>query len=84
MQAAAQQIMADFGGQFPNTYEGIFSLKGIGPYTAGAISSIAFNLLEPAVDGNVMRVLARLFEVDHDIGIPSNRKIFQAMMEILI
>ena len=84
MQAAAQQIMTDFGGQFPNTYEVISSLKGIGPYTAGAISSIAFNLPEPAVDGNVMRVLARLFEVNHDIGIPSNRKIFQAMMEILI
>lgn len=84
MQAAAQQIMTDFGDQFPNTYEGISSLKGIGPYTAGAISSIAFNLPEPAVDGNVMRVLARLFEVNHDIGIPSNRKIFQAMMEILI
>ena len=84
MQAAAQQIMTDFGGQFPNTYEGISSLKGIGPYTAGAISSIAFNLPEPAVDGNVMRVLARLFEVNHDIGIPSNRKIFQEMMEILI
>ena len=59
-------------------------MKGIGPYTAGAISSIAFNLPEPAVDGNVMRVLARLFEVNHDIGIPSNRKIFQTMMEILI
>lgn len=84
MQAAAQQIMTDFGGQFPNTYEGISILKGIGPYTAGAISSIAFNLPEPAVDGNVMRVLARLFEVNHDIGVPSNRKIFQAMMEILI
>jgi len=84
MQAAAQQIMTDFGGQFPNTYEGISSLKGIGPYTAGAISSIAFNLPEPAVDGNVMRVLARLFEVDYDIGVPTNRKIFQAMMEILI
>ena len=84
MQVAAQQIMADFGGQFPNTYEGISSLKGIGPYTAGAISSIAFNLPEPAVDGNVMRVLSRLFEVNHDIGVPSNRKIFQAMMEILI
>ncbi len=84
MQVAAQQIMTKFGGQFPTTYEGIASLKGIGPYTAGAIASIAFGLPEPAVDGNVMRVLARLFEVDHDIGIPSNRKIFQAMMEILI
>ena len=84
MQTAARQIMSDFQGEFPSTYEGISSLKGIGPYTAGAISSIAFNLPQPAVDGNVMRVLARLFEVNHDIGNPSNRKIFQAMMEVLI
>lgn len=84
MQTAAQQIMNEFEGKFPSTYEGISSLKGIGPYTAGAISSIAFNLTQPAVDGNVMRVLARLFEVNHDIGNPSNRKIFQAMMEVLI
>ena len=84
MQTAARQIMSDFQGEFPSTYEGISSLKGIGPYTAGAISSIAFNLPQPAVDGNVMRVLARLFEVNHDIGNPSNRKLFQAMMEVLI
>ena len=85
MQTAAQHIMSsEFEGKFPSTYEGISSLKGIGPYTAGAISSIAFNLAQPAVDGNVMRVLARLFEVNHDIGNPSNRKIFQAMMEVLI
>ena len=84
MQTAAQQIMSEFEGKFPSTYEGISSLKGIGPYTAGAISSIAFNLPQPAVDGNVMRVLARLFEVNHDIGNPNNRKIFQAMMEVLI
>ena len=84
MQKAAQQIMNEFEGKFPSTYEGISSLKGIGPYTAGAISSIAFNIPQPAVDGNVMRVLARLFEVNHDIGNPSNRKIFQAMIEVLI
>ena len=84
MQTAAKQIMNEFEGKFPSTYAAISSLKGIGPYTAGAISSIAFNLPQPAVDGNVMRVLARLFEVNHDIGNPSNRKIFQAMMEVLI
>ncbi|MBM7635321.1 A/G-specific adenine glycosylase [Streptococcus saliviloxodontae] len=84
MQTAAQQVMSDFQGQFPNTYSGISSLKGIGPYTAGAIASIAFNLPEPAVDGNVMRVMARLFEVNYDIGDPKNRKIFQAIMEIVI
>lgn len=84
MQAAAQQIMTDFAGEFPKTYKEIASLKGIGPYTAGAIASIAFQLPEPAVDGNVMRVVARLFEVDYDIGDPKNRKIFQAIMEVLI
>lgn len=84
MQKAALQIMEDHGGVFPATYEAISKLKGIGPYTAGAIASIAFGLPEPAVDGNVMRVLARLFEVDYDIGVPTNRKIFQAMMEFLI
>ena len=84
MQKAAQQIMENHEGVFPSNYEAISQLKGIGPYTAGAIASIAFGLPEPAVDGNVMRVLARLFEVDYDIGVPTNRKIFQAMMEILI
>lgn len=84
MQKAAQEIMENFNGEFPSTYDGILSLKGIGPYTAGAIASIAFGLPEPAVDGNVMRVMARLFEVNYDIGDPKNRKIFQAIMEILI
>ena len=84
MQKAAQQMMENHEGVFPSSYEEISKLKGIGPYTAGAIASIAFGLPEPAVDGNVMRVLARLFEVDYDIGVPTNRKIFQAMMEILI
>lgn len=84
MQKAAQEIMENFGGVFPNNHKDILSLKGIGPYTAGAIASIAFGLPEPAVDGNVMRVMARLFEVNYDIGDPKNRKIFQAIMEVLI
>lgn len=84
MQIAAQQIMTDFDGHFPETYAEIAQLKGIGPYTAGAIASIAFDLVEPAVDGNVMRVMARLFEVNYDIGDPKNRKIFQAICEVLI
>lgn len=84
MQKAAQEIMENFGGIFPDNHKDILSLKGIGPYTAGAIASIAFGLPEPAVDGNVMRVMARLFEVNYDIGDPKNRKIFQAIMEVLI
>ena len=53
MQKAAKQIMEDFHGEFPKTYEEIKSLTGIGNYTAGAISSFAFGIPKPAVDGNV-------------------------------
>ena len=60
LQAAARQILALHGGVFPRTYAGVRALKGIGDYTAGAICSICFDLPEPAVDGNVLRVLARL------------------------
>ena len=84
MQKAAQQIMEQYGGEFPSTMEDIQTLKGIGPYTAGAIASIAFNLPEPAVDGNLMRVISRLFEIGLDIGNPSNRKVFQAVAEKII
>ena len=60
LQKAAQQVMTQYGGEFPHTYEEIRSLAGIGDYTAGAISSICFDLPEPAVDGNVLRVYTRL------------------------
>ncbi|WP_027108823.1 A/G-specific adenine glycosylase [Lacticigenium naphthae] len=84
MQFAARQIMMDFGGQFPNEPKDIQKLKGIGPYTSGAIASMAFQLPEPAVDGNVMRVLSRLFEIDLDIAKPSNRKVYEVMIRELI
>lgn len=84
MQQAAQEMMDKFQGQFPQTYEEILSLKGIGPYTAGAVSSIAFDLPQPAVDGNLMRVISRLFEVEADIGDPANRKIYQEIAEQII
>ena len=60
LQTAAGQIMTRFGGRFPETYEEIRSLCGIGDYSAGAIASICFDLPTPAVDGNVLRVLARI------------------------
>lgn len=76
LKVAAQQIVSEFGGKMPDTIEDIRSLKGIGPYTAGAIGSITFNLPEPAIDGNVMRVVSRLFEIDADIAKASSRKVF--------
>jgi A/G-specific adenine glycosylase len=57
---AARKIVGEFGGKFPETFEGILELPGIGRYTAGAIASIAFNRPEPVVDGNVRRVIRRL------------------------
>lgn len=67
MQKAAVQIMKENDGHFPDTFEAIRELPGIGEYTAGAISSIAFHQNEPAVDGNVMRVAARLQNSNEDI-----------------
>ncbi len=74
LQKAARQIMEDFGGVFPNTYEGIRSLAGVGDYTAGAISSIAFGIPVPAVDGNVLRVVARITGDQGDITTPAMKK----------
>ena len=62
LQTAARQIMGQFGGRFPSRIEDIRSLKGVGDYTAGAIASICFDLPEPAVDGNVLRVVSRITE----------------------
>lgn len=61
LQLAAQQIMNDYKGVFPSTHQDMLKLKGVGPYTAAAIGSIAFDLPVAAVDGNVIRVLSRLF-----------------------
>ena len=60
LQKAAQQIMTEYGGEFPRSYAEIRRLAGIGDYTAGAVSSICFDSPEPAVDGNVLRVYTRL------------------------
>ncbi|EOD21193.1 A/G-specific adenine DNA glycosylase, mutY, partial [Emiliania huxleyi CCMP1516] len=56
----AKQVVDDFDGQLPQTVDGLLRLKGVGPYTAGAIASISFGVPAPIVDGNVLRVLSRL------------------------
>ena len=60
LQKAAKRIMEEYGGRIPGTYEELLKLEGVGPYTAGAIASIAFGEKVPAVDGNVLRVTARI------------------------
>ena len=74
LQRAARQIMEEHGGIFPSTYEEIRALSGVGDYTAGAISSIAFGLPVPAVDGNVLRVAARVTGDEGDIAAPATKK----------
>lgn len=67
MQKAAIQIEEQFAGELPRSYEKLLSLTGIGAYTAGAVASIAYDLPVPAVDGNVLRIWARLTACDEDI-----------------
>lgn len=74
LKAAAQQIVEQHSGKMPSEYHDLIKLKGIGSYTAGAISSIAFGHPVPAVDGNVLRVIMRLLADDSDISEASVRK----------
>lgn len=68
LQKAAQIVMREHGGVFPDRYEVILTLPGVGPYTGGAVASIAFGERVPAIDGNVYRVASRFFGVREDIG----------------
>ena len=71
---AAKQVSEEYGGIFPNSYLELLKLKGIGPYTAAAIASICFHEKVPVVDGNVFRLISRLFDLQEDIGKGSTRK----------
>ena len=78
---AAHQIAEDFGGKFPNHYDEILKLKGIGKYTAAAIARICFEEKIPAVDGNFYRVLSRIFADDFDI---SDSKAFRYFSDLAL
>ncbi len=82
--ATARFISIEKKGIFPNTYNEILAQKGIGPYTAAAISSFAFNLPYAVVDGNVMRVLARFFGIDTAIDSTIGKKVFNELANNLL
>lgn len=84
LQAAAQQVVERHQGIVPNTPEEISALKGIGPYTAGAVLSIAYGVPVPAVDGNVMRVLSRYFCLEDDIAKGPTRVKMEVLAKELI
>ena len=81
---AAKTVMKDFGGRFPESYHEIKKLKGVGDYTAAAISSFCFNEVQPVVDGNVYRVLSRIFGVETAIDSPGGKKEFRELAGELI
>jgi len=82
--ATAKFIAGEKNGKFPDTYDEILKLKGVGPYTAAAIGSFAFNLPHAVVDGNVFRVLARFFGIDTAIDSTTGKKNITALAEQLL
>ena len=80
----AQQVVKEYGGAFPADFEKLRKLKGIGNYTAAAIASIAFNLPHAVVDGNVYRVLSRLFDIDIPININEGQTLFAKLADELL
>lgn len=84
LQAGVREVVENYGGSVPANRKEISALKGVGPYTAGAVLSIAYGIPEHAVDGNVMRVLSRLLIIEEDIAIPRTKKIFEQVVMDLI
>ncbi len=82
--ATAKFVHAQLNGKFPATYDQILLLKGVGPYTAAAIASFAFNLPHAVVDGNVFRVLARYFGIDTPIDSTLGKKLFTDLAQELV
>lgn len=84
LQAGVREVVEVYGGKVPDNRTEISKLKGVGPYTAGAVLSIAYGKPEHAVDGNVMRVLSRVLNIDADISLPKTKKIFEEAVTALI
>ncbi|AZV41378.1 A/G-specific adenine glycosylase [Peribacillus asahii] len=84
LHSAVKEVKETYNSVVPDSPEEISKLKGVGPYTAGAILSIAYGKPEPAVDGNVMRVLSRILIIAEDIAKPKTRKTFETAVRALI
>jgi A/G-specific adenine glycosylase len=84
LHTSSKIIKTNHKGKFPNTYESIKELKGVGDYTAAAIASFAFGLPHAVVDGNVYRVLSRLFNIDTPINSTKGKKDFQFLADELL
>jgi A/G-specific adenine glycosylase len=81
---AAQRVSREMNGRFPQTVEGLMQLPGVGRYSAGAIASLAFGVDAPVLDGNVIRVLCRVFAIKHDPREPKTREQLWSLAESLL
>lgn len=81
LKQSAQIIVNELQGVFPNNKQELLKLKGVGDYTSGAIASIAFEERVPAVDGNVMRVFARVWQNELDIANPKTKRVFEELVQ---
>ena len=84
MQEAAKDIVENHNGIFPSRYEDIIKLKGIGNYTASAISSIAYGIEKGVIDGNTLRILSRVYNRQDNIALEKTKKAYQTLMDELI
>ena len=84
LHAAAKAVVEKYNGEFPKEYKDVLSLKGVGEYTAAAIVSFAYDQPYPVVDGNVYRVLARIFAVDEPIDTGRGKKAFNELASLLL
>jgi len=84
LHAAAKYIACELGGIFPKTYDGIRGLKGVGDYTAAAIASFAYGLPHAVVDGNVYRVLSRVFGIEEPVDTAAGKKLFARLAQELL
>lgn len=84
LHTTAKKIAYEYNGIFPTNYKDLLTLKGVGEYTAAAIASIAFDEVVPVVDGNVFRVLARVYGITSDISASPTKKEFQILASKLI
>ena len=80
----ARQVMSEFDGMLPSDPVQLAGISGIGAYTAGAIASIAFDVPVPAVDGNVIRVLSRIYGIREDASLPENRRRIESLASSLV
>lgn len=80
LHTAARYVVNELGGVFPNSYEGILALKGVGRYTAAAIASFAFKLPYPVIDGNVYRLVSRCFGITTPIATPTAYREFESLL----